>query len=275
METTKILFDKIKEFEGCRLQAYQDAARVWTIGYGHTKGVRRGDRITQEQAVRLMLFHLCIAIDIYRHMTQAEKNKAGYWYREKLKNSFSITGFLKERRKERKRKRDKKISPLHPSYKEESGVEEKARYSHTHAKGDILSLEDEMKKRSDKFFHECMSFKGKYDEQLLMDFYAYWKMPNRKTWRMRFEDEEYWDTEAQIYKFVNNPIAKAKTAADIKLKRTKGKKSAPMAVNTQELQAVAAERAEANARLEREIAERKAGAVPYEEYLKMKNEEQL
>ena len=50
METTKILFDKIKEFEGCRLQAYQDAARVWTIGYGHTKGVRRGDRITQEQA---------------------------------------------------------------------------------------------------------------------------------------------------------------------------------------------------------------------------------
>ena len=50
METTKILFDKIKGFEGCRLQAYQDAARVWTIGYGHTKSVRRGDRITQEQA---------------------------------------------------------------------------------------------------------------------------------------------------------------------------------------------------------------------------------
>ena len=80
----------------------------------------------EEQAVRLLLFHLCIAIDIYRHMTQAEKNKAGYWYREKLKNSFSITGFLKERKKERKRKRDKKKSPLHPSYKEESGVKEKA-----------------------------------------------------------------------------------------------------------------------------------------------------
>ena len=30
----------------------------------------------EEQAVRLLLFHLCIAIDIYRHMTQAEKNKA-------------------------------------------------------------------------------------------------------------------------------------------------------------------------------------------------------
>ena len=68
----------------------------------------------KEQAVRQLLYHLCIAIDIYRHMTQAEKNKSGYWYREELKNSFSLTGFLKER----KRKRDKKKSPLHPSYKE-------------------------------------------------------------------------------------------------------------------------------------------------------------
>ena len=224
----------------------------------------------EEQAVRLLLFHLCIAIDIYRHMTQAEKNKAGYWYRETLKNSFSITGFLKERKKERKRKRDKKSSPLHPSYKEESGVEEKAKYSHTHAKGEILSLKDEMKKRCDEFFRECMSFKGKYDEQLIMDFYAYWKMPNRKTWRMRFEDEEYWDTEAQIYKFVNNPISKAKTAADIKLNRTKGKKSAPQAVNTQEQKAIAAEREAADAQREQELAESKAGAVSYEEYLRQK-----
>ena len=50
MQTTEILFEKLKSFEGCRLQAYQDAAKVWTIGYGHTKGVRRGDSITQEKA---------------------------------------------------------------------------------------------------------------------------------------------------------------------------------------------------------------------------------
>ena len=40
-------FEKIKSFEGCRLRAYQDAAGVWTIGYGHTRDVRRGDQITQ------------------------------------------------------------------------------------------------------------------------------------------------------------------------------------------------------------------------------------
>ena len=43
-----MMFEKLKSFEGCRLQAYQDAAKVWTIGYGHTKGVRRA---SEEKAV--------------------------------------------------------------------------------------------------------------------------------------------------------------------------------------------------------------------------------
>ena len=33
--------------EGCRLEAYEDAAGVPTIGYGHTKGVRMGDKISE------------------------------------------------------------------------------------------------------------------------------------------------------------------------------------------------------------------------------------
>lgn len=32
----------IKRFEGLRLDAYQDVAGVWTIGYGHTAGFRDG-----------------------------------------------------------------------------------------------------------------------------------------------------------------------------------------------------------------------------------------
>ena len=32
----------IKQFEGCRLTAYQCSAGVWTIGYGHTAGVYKG-----------------------------------------------------------------------------------------------------------------------------------------------------------------------------------------------------------------------------------------
>jgi len=40
----------IKKFEGCELEAYKCSANVWTIGYGRTKNVSRGDTCTQEQA---------------------------------------------------------------------------------------------------------------------------------------------------------------------------------------------------------------------------------
>ncbi len=40
----------IKQFEGFRSTAYQDVAAVWTIGYGFTKGVQAGDRMTRAQA---------------------------------------------------------------------------------------------------------------------------------------------------------------------------------------------------------------------------------
>jgi lysozyme len=42
----------IAKFESCRLSAYQDSAGIWTIGYGHTSGVRAGDTCSQEQADR-------------------------------------------------------------------------------------------------------------------------------------------------------------------------------------------------------------------------------
>lgn len=40
----------IKQFEGCRLEAYLCAAGVPTIGYGHTAGVKMGMKISQAQA---------------------------------------------------------------------------------------------------------------------------------------------------------------------------------------------------------------------------------
>ncbi len=44
----------IKKFEGCKLEAYQDSVGVWTIGYGHTKGVAEGLKITQEEAEAML-----------------------------------------------------------------------------------------------------------------------------------------------------------------------------------------------------------------------------
>lgn len=39
-----------ERFEGCRLESYLDIGGVWTIGYGHTKGVHAGMTCTQAQA---------------------------------------------------------------------------------------------------------------------------------------------------------------------------------------------------------------------------------
>ena len=54
LRTTEILIEKLMEMEGLRLEAYRDAAGVLTIGYGHTKGVREGDRISDYWAKELL-----------------------------------------------------------------------------------------------------------------------------------------------------------------------------------------------------------------------------
>lgn len=54
MRTSKFGIALIKRFEGCRLEAYQCSAGIWTIGYGHTGGVQRGDSITQIEADELL-----------------------------------------------------------------------------------------------------------------------------------------------------------------------------------------------------------------------------
>lgn len=54
MKSSDELINAIKSFEGCELKAYKCPAGVWTIGYGHTLGVKQGQKITQEIAVQLL-----------------------------------------------------------------------------------------------------------------------------------------------------------------------------------------------------------------------------
>lgn len=54
MKASNTLIQAIKRFEACVLTAYQDDKGVWTIGYGHTQGVKNGDRITLFQAEQFL-----------------------------------------------------------------------------------------------------------------------------------------------------------------------------------------------------------------------------
>ena len=44
--------DLIKHFEGVTLDADQDVAGIWTIGYGHTRGVQPGMHISSIKALQ-------------------------------------------------------------------------------------------------------------------------------------------------------------------------------------------------------------------------------
>ena len=49
------LLSQLMLMEGLRLEAYKDAAGVWTIGYGHTQDVRPGDKISEYCAKEYLL----------------------------------------------------------------------------------------------------------------------------------------------------------------------------------------------------------------------------
>ncbi|SKA08641.1 lysozyme [Cetobacterium ceti] len=55
MKIGKNGLDLIKQEEGLRLKAYKCQAGVLTIGYGHTRGVKENDVITEEQAEKLLI----------------------------------------------------------------------------------------------------------------------------------------------------------------------------------------------------------------------------
>ena len=70
-----------KQFEGLRLEAYQDCAGVWTVGYGHTgRDVRSGRQVGEFEAEVLLRVDLrdavacvnrCIQVPLEQHQFDA------------------------------------------------------------------------------------------------------------------------------------------------------------------------------------------------------------
>ena len=58
MNVSQNCVELIKHFEGFEDTAYLCPANVWTIGYGRTRNVKEGDRITEAQAERDLLEEL-------------------------------------------------------------------------------------------------------------------------------------------------------------------------------------------------------------------------
>ena len=55
MVTSETGLNLVKSFEGLRLTAYRCPAGKWTIGYGHTKGVKKGMYISEAVATHFLI----------------------------------------------------------------------------------------------------------------------------------------------------------------------------------------------------------------------------
>ena len=61
MKTSEKGLALVKAHEGLRLNAYLCPAKIWTIGYGHTKNAKDGLIITEQKATELLKSDLKIA----------------------------------------------------------------------------------------------------------------------------------------------------------------------------------------------------------------------
>lgn len=69
--------EELKRYEGCRREAYQCEAGVWTIGYGDTSNVKPGQRITMAECEerlsrRVAEFEAAVERAVTRPMTQGQ-----------------------------------------------------------------------------------------------------------------------------------------------------------------------------------------------------------
>ena len=171
----------------------------------------------QEQAVRQLLYHLFVAIDIYRYMTFAEKAKAGYWYRM-FKGSFSLRNFLKER----KRTRERKNPPCTPLIKK-GGVEKGQKTTHTSRAREGLSLEE----RKKRFWSELEQYVGKYDREMVLRFYYYWAEEMQGLGQMRWEIQKSWNISYRLAIWSKRSFENNDQLAAIRLTKAKKGQAAP------------------------------------------------
>ena len=86
MKTSQRGINLIKQFEGVRLTAYKCPAGVYTIGYGHTRGVKRGMKITEEEASAYL------TADLLNSEKAVERYDSGYhWTQNEFDALVSFT----------------------------------------------------------------------------------------------------------------------------------------------------------------------------------------
>ena len=222
------------------------------------------DECSQEP-VKGLLLYLYTAVDIWMLLSPDDRRSVRN-FNEFFEKERVVKLFLKELKS---KKNKEKTAPA--PHRKEKTIKENSQKT-------CVSVEragDALEERKKAFWNELEKFIGKYDRQMVLRFFYYWAEEMQGLDMMRWEIQNSWNTSFRLAAWSKKSYNKDDEAAALRLERVKGKTAAAGRVlggSAAEEQALAAQREADNARREQELAEAKAGAVSYEEYLRQKNE---
>ena len=213
--------------------------------------------------VRQTLHHMLMCVKLYETLDAEKRERVAKW-----RKHFQFLIAIRFNLKERKRRKEKKNSPSYSPNKEKPQEAKGENTTPTVCDADS-GFDEDLLKRLRAFEAKCDKYVGKYGREMIDNFVRYWTLPNQATGKMKFEEETYWRLSSKLESWKNSSFTKNDAAASMRLSKTRGKQQKVSDEESRRKQ-LAAEREEANARLERQHAESKAGAVSREEWLAMK-----
>ena len=214
-----------------------------------------------QEPVKGLLLYLYTAVDIWMLLSPDDRRSVRN-FNEFFEKERVVKLFLKELKS--KKNKEKTAPAPHRKEKNKKEKAQKTRHSDAHAKQDL-------EERKKAFWNELLKYENKYGRQMLLKFYYYWAEELENLNMMKWEAEKArrsFDIKCRLGIWSKRSYETDDKAADIHFERVKGKKLAKAAVNTQELQAPAAEREAADAQREAATAKAKAESITMEDYLK-------
>ena len=221
------------------------------------------DKDGEEQLLWLFLHHACCAAAIYEVLD--DNKKPAYQDALKRLNYFFSS---KISLKQRKRRKEKEKFPPHPLLKEKAKQEKGEKNINTHtAVGETGIVFSDLDERREAFKMECWARRERYDRKMLANFFNYWSDVNPRTHMMRFEEEEYWDTDCRLPLWKNNSHTVADATAAIRMEKTQQKMTKEQTEALQQ-QAAAALREQENAEREARTEKSRQEQMLTEDYIR-------
>lgn len=217
---------------------------------------REGD----EKPLRQALFHMLMAVGIMDTMSDEEKKQV-----IKEKKHFDYFFSTKFNIRNRKRKEKKKPFP-HTPYKDKA---EKEREIEGESFGEGVSDfgDGDLAVRKKAFWAELMKREAIYGREMLQDFFDHWGEESRTKGVLLFEKRTHWNLDSRLRKWSRDSQTLANAEAAERMRRRLKRQAKEQGDTTEQQKELTARREEANARLEAQIEQSKAGAVTMEEYI--------